>query len=81
MKYRFEHEFPCDRDTLMKTDKYKGRINVKDDHLFWGFDCHEKLAKCEADLLLMATTPAFRGRQLMAAVAAVRPATLSRIPP
>jgi predicted dehydrogenase len=54
----------------MKSEKYKGRIKINDDHLYWGFDCHEKLAQCEADLLLMATTPAFRGRQLMAAIKA-----------
>ena len=39
-------------------------------NMFWGFDCHEKLANCDADLLLMATAPAFRGRQLMAAIKA-----------
>ena len=28
MKYRFEHEFPCDRDTLMKTMYEKGVTEV-----------------------------------------------------
>ena len=64
----FEKKTRSTRDGLMKDDKFKGRIKVNDDHLFSGFDCHEKLAACEADLLLMATAPAFRGRQMMAAV-------------
>jgi len=66
----FEDKVRKTRDRLMKDDKYKGRIKIDDDHLFWGFDCHEKLAQCEADLLCMATAPAFRGRQMMAAIKA-----------
>ncbi len=66
----FEHKVRSTRDRLMKDDKYKGRIKIDDDHLFWGFDCHEKLAQCEADILCMATAPAFRGRQMMAAIKA-----------
>ena len=34
--------------------KYEGRVKVDAEHLFWGFDCHEQLAKTDADLLLMA---------------------------
>ncbi len=64
----FESQVRKTRDRIMKDNKFQGRIKVDDDHLFWGFDCHEKLARCEADLLLMATAPAFRGRQMMAAV-------------
>ena len=66
----FETQVRATRDRLEKNEQFKDRVNVADDHMFWGFDCHEKLANCEADLLLMATTPAFRGRQLMAAVKA-----------
>jgi len=58
------------RDGLARDPKYKDRVKVDDDHIFSGFDCHEKLAACEADLLVMATPPAFRGRQLMAAIKA-----------
>jgi myo-inositol 2-dehydrogenase / D-chiro-inositol 1-dehydrogenase len=64
----FEDKVRSTRERLMNDGKYKGRIKVDDDHLFWGFDCHEKLARCEADLLVMATAPAFRGRQMLAAV-------------
>ncbi len=64
----FESKARSSRARIMKDDKYTGRVKIDDDHLFWGFDCHEKLAKCEADLLLMATAPAFRGRQMLAAV-------------
>lgn len=58
------------RDSLMKEAKYKDRIKVSDDNIFGGFDCHEKLAKTDTHLLLMATAPAFRGRQMMAAIQA-----------
>jgi len=64
----FEHKVKGTRSGLVKD--YGDRIKVADDHMFWGYDCHEKLAACEADLLLMATAPAFRGRQLMAAIKA-----------
>ncbi len=64
----FESQVRRTRDRIMKDSKLEGRVKIDDDHLFWGFDCHEKLARCEADLLLMATAPAFRGRQMMAAV-------------
>ena len=66
----FESKARSARDRLQKEEKFQGRVNVDDDHLFWGFDCHEKLAKTDADLLVMATAPAFRGRQMMAAIKA-----------
>ncbi len=66
----FESKVKRTRDSLMSDKKFEGRVQIPDDNLFWGFDCHEKLAKCEADLLCMATAPAFRGRQMLAAVKA-----------
>jgi predicted dehydrogenase len=66
----FEGQVRRTRDRLMQEEKYKGRIKIDDDHLFWGLDCHEKLAQCDADILCMATAPAFRGRQMMAAIKA-----------
>jgi myo-inositol 2-dehydrogenase/D-chiro-inositol 1-dehydrogenase len=66
----FESQVRRTRERLMREDKYKDRVKIDDDHLFWGFDCHEKIAQCEADLLVMATAPAFRGRQMMAAIKA-----------
>jgi myo-inositol 2-dehydrogenase / D-chiro-inositol 1-dehydrogenase len=66
----FENKVKSTRDRIMRDEKYTGRIKVDDDNMFWGYDCHEKIAKCGADLLLMATAPAFRGRQMMAAVKA-----------
>lgn len=64
----FESKVRHARDEFNKNEKYKGRIHIDDEHLFWGYDCHEKLAKTDADLILMATAPAFRGRQMLAAV-------------
>jgi predicted dehydrogenase len=66
----FEGQVKSTRDRFAKNEKYKDRVKVSDDHMFWGFDCHERLAKCDADMLMMATAPAFRGRQLMAAIKA-----------
>ncbi|MGD8500757.1 MAG: Gfo/Idh/MocA family oxidoreductase [Phycisphaerales bacterium] len=66
----FESQVRNTRDGLLRDAKFKDRVKIDDDHLFWGFDCHEKLARCEADLLCMATAPAFRGRQMMAAIKA-----------
>jgi len=66
----FENKARRTADSLMKDKKYEGRVKIADDHVFSGFDCHEKLARCEADLLCMATAPAFRGRQMLAAVKA-----------
>lgn len=58
------------RDALLKDPKYKDRIRVPDDAIFGGFDCHEKLVKTDTHLLLMATAPAFRPWQMMAAIQA-----------
>jgi myo-inositol 2-dehydrogenase/D-chiro-inositol 1-dehydrogenase len=66
----FESQVRRTRNNFAKNEKYRDRVKVNDDHMYWGFDCHEKLAQCDADLLLMATAPAFRGRQLMAAIKA-----------
>lgn len=64
----FEGKTRTTRERIMADPKYAGRINIPDDNLFWGFDCHEKIAKCDLDLILMATAPGFRGRQMLAAV-------------
>ena len=61
------------RESLKKDVKFKDRVKIKDDHIFHGFDCHEKLAQCDADVLVMATAPGFRGRQMLAAVNAPKP--------
>ncbi len=66
----FESQVRRTRDNFAKKEQFRDRVKVNDDHMYWGYDCHEKIARCEADLLLMATAPAFRGRQLMAAVKA-----------
>ena len=66
----FENKVKGMRDGLMRDKKFDGRIQIPEQNLFWGFDCHEKIAKCDADLLCMATAPAFRGRQMLAAVKA-----------
>lgn len=69
----FESKARGQRDGLLKDKKVEGKVNIKDDQVFWGFDCHEKLAKTDCDILVMATAPAFRGRQMLAAVNASKP--------
>jgi myo-inositol 2-dehydrogenase / D-chiro-inositol 1-dehydrogenase len=64
----FENKARARRGALIA--KYKDRAQIPDDNVFSGFDCHLKLAQCNADLLCMATAPGFRGRQLMAAIKA-----------
>ncbi|MBL7132590.1 MAG: Gfo/Idh/MocA family oxidoreductase [Phycisphaerae bacterium] len=58
------------RKSLMNDKRFKGKVKIPTENVFWGYDCHEKLARCDADLLVMATAPAFRGRQMLAAVKA-----------
>jgi predicted dehydrogenase len=64
----FEGKARGQRDRLKGI--YKDRCQIPTDNVFWGFDCHLRLAESDADLLCMATAPAFRGRQLMAAIKA-----------
>jgi len=64
----FKNKAASTRDRLTK--QFKGRVDIPNDRVFSGYDCHLKLAKCDADILLMATPPAFRGRQMLAAIKA-----------
>ena len=66
----FESKVRQTRDRLERDKKFEGRIKISNENCFSGFDCHERLAQCDADLLCMATAPAFRGRQILAAVKA-----------
>jgi len=66
----FEKKAKGTRDGLMRDKRFEGRVQIPDENVFWGFDCHEKIARCDLDLICMATAPAFRGRQMLAAVKA-----------
>ncbi|HPS01170.1 MAG TPA: Gfo/Idh/MocA family oxidoreductase [Candidatus Sumerlaeota bacterium] len=66
----FENKAKGTREGLMKDEKYKGRINIPEESVYWGFECYKKIAKVDCDLVIMATAPAFRGRQLMEAIKA-----------
>ena len=48
----------------------KPKIKVKDSHCFVGFDAYRKVLDGNADLVLLATPPAFRARHLAAAIEA-----------
>ncbi|MCX7887480.1 MAG: Gfo/Idh/MocA family oxidoreductase [Verrucomicrobiae bacterium] len=69
----FEEKAMRVRQTMSNDPKYKDRVHIKDDYIFHGFDCHEKLAATECDLLVVATPPAFRPREIWAAVNAPKP--------
>ena len=64
----FDHKVQQTRRGLENDKKFEGRIKISNENCFSGFDCHERLAQCDADLLCMATAPAFRGRQMLAAI-------------
>ena len=66
----FESQATGARRRLEREDKYRDRVKITDDNVFWGYDCHEKIAQVDCDIILMATAPAFRGPQLMAAIKA-----------
>ena len=66
----FDHKVQQTRRGLENDKKFEGRIKISNENCFSGFDCHERLAQCDADLLCMATAPAFRGRQMLAAIKA-----------
>jgi len=66
----FDHKVQGTRRGLENDKKFEGRIKISNENCFSGFDCHERLAQCDADLLCMATAPAFRGRQMLAAIKA-----------
>jgi len=46
------------------------RFKVKEDTIFTGVDCHEKIVQSDIDIVLLATPPHFRPAQMEAAVAA-----------
>ena len=48
--------------------RFKDRCQIKDDHVFWGFDGYRKLCAADLDIILMATPPGFRPYHLRAAI-------------
>jgi len=50
--------------------RFGDRCQVPDDQVFGGFHGYKDLVKCDLDLILMATPPAFRPYHLMAAIQA-----------
>jgi len=55
---------------LEREDKWKGRINIKDDHVFSGFDAAKNLLATDVQLVIMAQAPGFRPRHFKAAIEA-----------
>lgn len=51
------------------TQKYKDRINIKEENLFLGFDSYKKLLTTDIDVVLLAAPPNFRPDHLEEAVA------------
>lgn len=66
----FDSKVQSTRQRLENDENYKGRVNISNENCFSGFDCHERIAQSNVDLICMATAPAFRGRQMLAAIKA-----------
>lgn len=56
--------------TLKKDEAIAGKIDVKPDHCFTGFDAYKQVIASGVDVVLMATPPHFRPAHLKAAVEA-----------
>jgi predicted dehydrogenase len=54
--------------TLRKEEDIAGKIDVKDDHKFTGFDAYKQVIDSGIDVVLLATPPGFRPLQLKYAV-------------
>jgi predicted dehydrogenase len=57
-------------ERLAQQERYKGRIEVPDDHKFVGFDAYQKALQTGCDLVILATPPGFRPDHFEAAVKA-----------
>lgn len=55
-----------------------GRFDVPDSRVFSGLDCYLKAASTDADLLVLATPPAFRMREFEAAISSKKHAFLEK---
>ncbi len=56
--------------TLKGDEKVAGKVRVRPDHCFLGFDAYQKVLASGVDLVLLCTPPHFRPAHLQAAVAA-----------
>jgi predicted dehydrogenase len=56
--------------TLKKSEDLDGKINVKPDHCFVGFDAYKHILASDVDVVLLTTPPHFRPIHLKAAVEA-----------
>lgn len=58
-----------EKRTALKA-KYPDQVEVKDDHLFGGYDCYRKVIASDADVVIIANAAKFHPLHLMAAVEA-----------
>lgn len=54
--------------TLKKEEKVAGKLDVKDDHKFVGFDAYKRVIDSGVDVVLLTTPPGFRPQHLQYAV-------------
>src|SRR5262249_25155948 len=57
-------------ETLKKDEQIAGKVAVKADHCFTGFDAYKKVLATGVDVVLLCTPPHFRPAHLKAAVVA-----------
>jgi predicted dehydrogenase len=66
----FEDRLHKSLATLEKDDKIAGKLDVKPDHRFVGFDAYKQVLASGVDVVLLTTPPGFRPLHLRAAVEA-----------
>ena len=66
----FEDRLQKSLEILQKDEKVAGKLDVKPDHRFVGFDAYQKLLDSGVDVVLLCTPPHFRPLHLQAAVEA-----------
>jgi predicted dehydrogenase len=66
----FEDRLESSLSTLKRDEAIAGKIDVKSDHCFVGFDAYQKLLASGVDVVLLCTPPGFRPLHLAAAVQA-----------
>ncbi|HOD80973.1 MAG: Inositol 2-dehydrogenase [Planctomycetes bacterium ADurb.Bin126] len=66
----FESKAKGMKSGLDREQKYKGRIKIGDDKVFWGYDAYKKVLDTDCQLVILTQPPGFRPRHFKAAIEA-----------
>jgi len=64
----FEHRARGTADSLRKDEKYKRKVDLPDDRVFFGLDAYKHATDCDVDIVIIATPPGFRPEQYRYAI-------------